>query len=71
MSLPERVKDVEVGPRDGLQNEAVAVSIADRIAFSSALIEAGLPVVESYANFFVHPPRPARLAPTHASSWEP
>ncbi len=49
MSMPTRVKVVEVGPRDGLQNEAVAVSVADRISFCVALIEAGLPVVEAGA----------------------
>jgi len=31
MSLPKRVKLVEVGPRDGLQNEAVPVSTAVKV----------------------------------------
>ena len=53
MTLPTRVKVVEVGPRDGLQNEATALSVDDRIAFCRALIEAGLPVVEPGA--FVSP----------------
>jgi hydroxymethylglutaryl-CoA lyase len=53
MSLPFRVKVVEVGPRDGLQNEAVTVSVEDRIDFCRNLIEAGLPVVEPGA--FVSP----------------
>lgn len=53
MTLPARVKVVEVGPRDGLQNEAVTVSVEDRIAFCRALIEAGLPVIEPGA--FVSP----------------
>ena len=35
---------VEVGPRDGLQNEAAAVSTADKIAFVDRLSAAGLPV---------------------------
>ncbi len=53
MSLPARVKVVEVGPRDGLQNEATALSIEDRAAFCLSLIDAGLPVIEPGA--FVSP----------------
>jgi isopropylmalate/homocitrate/citramalate synthase len=37
---------VEVGPRDGLQNEAATLSVDDRVAFCEALVAAGLPVVE-------------------------
>jgi hydroxymethylglutaryl-CoA lyase len=37
---------VEVGMRDGLQNEAVFLSLADRIDFAHRLIQAGLPRVE-------------------------
>ena len=44
---------VEVGPRDGLQNEAVAVSTADKIEFVNRLGAAGLPVIEVSA--FVSP----------------
>ena len=64
MTLPSRVKVVEVGPRDGLQNEAVTVSVEDRIAFCRALIDAGLPVVEAGA--FVSP----RWVPQMAGSDE-
>ncbi len=53
MTLPARIKIVEVGPRDGLQNEAVSLSVEDRVAFCLALIDAGLPVVEPGA--FVSP----------------
>jgi hydroxymethylglutaryl-CoA lyase len=53
MTLPARVTVVEVGPRDGLQNEAASVSVDDRVAFCVALLEAGLPVVELGA--FVSP----------------
>lgn len=49
MSLPRRVTVVEVGPRDGLQNEATALSVEDRVAFCNHLIAAGLPVVEAGA----------------------
>src|SRR5262249_49496258 len=44
---------VEVGPRDGLQNEHVQVSTADKIAFINLLTAAHLPVIEVSA--FVHP----------------
>ena len=44
---------VEVGPRDGLQNEAATVSTADKIAFVDQLSAAGLPVIEVSA--FVSP----------------
>ena len=50
---PERVTIVEVGPRDGLQNEKASVSAADKIAFVDLLTAAGLPVIEVSA--FVSP----------------
>jgi hydroxymethylglutaryl-CoA lyase len=52
-ALPARVRIVEVGPRDGLQNEAAAVAAADKVAFVEALAAAGLPSVEVTA--FVNP----------------
>jgi hydroxymethylglutaryl-CoA lyase len=51
--LPRRVTVVEVGPRDGLQNEAVPLGVEDRVAFCDALLDAGLSVVEVGA--FVSP----------------
>jgi isopropylmalate/homocitrate/citramalate synthase len=51
---------VEVGPRDGLQNEAVRVSTAAKVAFADALAAAGLPVVEVAA--FVNPERVPQMA---------
>jgi isopropylmalate/homocitrate/citramalate synthase len=53
LSLPSRVRVVEVGPRDGLQNEATALSVEARVRFADALIASGLPVVEVGA--FVSP----------------
>ncbi len=53
MRWPDAVTIVEVGPRDGLQNEAAAVTTADKIAFVDRLSAAGLPVVEVTA--FVSP----------------
>jgi hydroxymethylglutaryl-CoA lyase len=47
------VKIVEVGPRDGLQNEATALSTYEKVAFVNALSNAGLPVIEVAA--FVSP----------------
>jgi hydroxymethylglutaryl-CoA lyase len=51
--LPSRVTVVEVGPRDGLQNESASLTVEDRVAFCDRLIAAGLPVVEVGA--FVSP----------------
>lgn len=50
---PSRVTVVEVGPRDGLQNETAQIVTADKIVFVNALSEAGLAVVEVSA--FVSP----------------
>ncbi len=52
-SLPRRVQVVEVGPRDGLQNESTRLATADKIRFIDALSAAGLPVVEITS--FVNP----------------
>ena len=43
----------EVGPRDGLQNEAAQIPAAAKVAFIDALAAAGLPIVEVSA--FVSP----------------
>jgi isopropylmalate/homocitrate/citramalate synthase len=47
MKLPARVKVVEVGPRDGLQNEKHPVPIEVKVAFVDALTAAGLPEIEA------------------------
>ncbi len=47
------VRIVEVGPRDGLQNEAASISTADKIAFVDRLSEAGHKTIEVSA--FVSP----------------
>ncbi|WP_207224763.1 hydroxymethylglutaryl-CoA lyase [Sphaerotilus mobilis] len=46
MNLPAHVSIVEVGPRDGLQNEKQAVAAADKIALVHALQDAGLREIE-------------------------
>lgn len=51
--LPRRATIYEVGPRDGLQNEARMVPTADKIAFIDALAQVGLPYVEITS--FVNP----------------
>ncbi|XP_061652087.1 hydroxymethylglutaryl-CoA lyase, mitochondrial [Phyllopteryx taeniolatus] len=52
-TLPERVKIVEVGPRDGLQNEKAIVPTETKIHLIDMLSESGLSVVE--ATSFVSP----------------
>src|SRR5262245_5893747 len=44
---------VEVGPRDGLQNEAIRVDTADKVAFVNLLTAAGFPIIE--VSSFVSP----------------
>ncbi|RQO46782.1 hydroxymethylglutaryl-CoA lyase [Pseudomonas sp. KBW05] len=46
MSLPSHVRLVEVGPRDGLQNEAQPISVADKVRLVDALSAAGLSYIE-------------------------
>jgi hydroxymethylglutaryl-CoA lyase len=53
MSLPTRVRVVEVGPRDGLQNEQVILPAAVKIEFIERLAAAGLPAIETTS--FVSP----------------
>ena len=53
MMLPSKVRLVEVGPRDGLQNEAQTVPTSIKIELIDRLTDAGLPVVEATA--FVSP----------------
>ncbi|XP_024098164.1 hydroxymethylglutaryl-CoA lyase, mitochondrial isoform X3 [Pongo pygmaeus] len=52
-TLPKRVKIVEVGPRDGLQNEKNIVSTPVKIKLIDMLSEAGLSVIETTS--FVSP----------------
>lgn len=53
MTLPARVRIVEVGPRDGLQNEPGIVPTAVKVALIEQLADAGMPAVEATA--FVSP----------------
>ena len=53
MALPVEVRIVEVGPRDGLQNEKAEISTADKIALIDKLSATGLRSIEATA--FVSP----------------
>jgi isopropylmalate/homocitrate/citramalate synthase len=53
MSLPRQVKLVEVGPRDGLQNEATLVPAAVKVELIHRLQDAGVKAIEATA--FVSP----------------
>jgi hydroxymethylglutaryl-CoA lyase len=53
MRIPAKVTIVEVGPRDGLQNERAAITTADKVAFVDHLSHAGHQVIEVSA--FVSP----------------
>ena len=53
MGIPRKVKLVEVGPRDGLQNEATPVATSVKVELIHRLQDAGLPVIEATA--FVSP----------------
>ncbi len=62
MSLPARVKVVEVGPRDGLQNEPKTVPAPVKIELIERLADAGLRVIE--AGSFVSPKWVPQMADT-------
>lgn len=58
--LPAKVRIVEVGPRDGLQNEKAFIPTNQKIRFVDALSETGLADIE--ATSFVHPKAIPQLA---------
>mgnify|MGYP005987417223 CR=1 FL=1 len=62
--MPTQVKIVEVGPRDGLQNEAKLISASDKISLIEKLVSAGVSYVESGS--FVSP----KWVPQMATSTE-
>ena len=53
MNVPKNVKIVEVGPRDGLQNEKMSIATDVKVALIDRLSDAGLPAIEAAA--FVSP----------------
>ncbi len=60
MSRPDHVRIVEVGPRDGLQNETQQVATATKVALIERLADCGLSCVE--ATSFVSPKWVPQLA---------
>ncbi len=64
MQLPDTVKIVEVGPRDGLQNEPRVIATATKIELIARLGRAGLKVIE--ATSFVSPKWVPRMADSAA-----
>jgi isopropylmalate/homocitrate/citramalate synthase len=62
MALPKSVEIVEVGPRDGLQNEPASLPAAVKVALIERLAEAGCRVVEAGA--FVSPKWVPQMADT-------
>ncbi|MFW6203332.1 MAG: hydroxymethylglutaryl-CoA lyase [Actinomycetota bacterium] len=55
-----QVQVVEVGPRDGLQNESAVVPTDGKVAYLEALVDAGLRRIEAVS--FVHPDRVPQMA---------
>jgi hydroxymethylglutaryl-CoA lyase len=62
MTRAADIRIVEVGPRDGLQNEKLVLSVKQRIALIEALAGAGLRMIE--AGSFVSPARVLQMAGT-------
>jgi hydroxymethylglutaryl-CoA lyase len=62
MRLPDRVRMVEVGPRDGLQNEVKTVPLEVKVELIDRLSATGLPVIE--AGSFVSPKWVPQMADT-------
>jgi hydroxymethylglutaryl-CoA lyase len=63
-TLPRDVRIIEVGPRDGLQNEAAAIATAEKIAFVNRLAAAGHRTIEAGA--FVSPRWVPQMADSEA-----
>lgn len=64
MTRPKHIRIVEVGPRDGLQNESATLSVAARVALIEKLVSAGLRHVE--AGSFVSPKWVPQMAASDA-----
>jgi hydroxymethylglutaryl-CoA lyase len=63
-SVQHRVELIEVGPRDGLQNEATLLSTADKVELIQRLIQAGSRRIEVAS--FVNPKRVSQMADAEA-----
>ena len=62
--MSRRIEIVEVGPRDGLQNEAVVLTPEDRVQFIGKLEAAGVRRIEAVS--FVNPKRVPQMAGAEA-----
>jgi hydroxymethylglutaryl-CoA lyase len=62
--MSDKVRIIEMGPRDGLQNEKTPISVEARIAFVDALVAGGLQTVEVGA--FVSPKAIPQMASSDA-----
>lgn len=62
--MTERVQIVEVGPRDGLQNESVVLSTDQKIRMITRLADAGLTRIETVS--FAHPDKVPQMADAEA-----
>ncbi|MEE8456906.1 MAG: hydroxymethylglutaryl-CoA lyase, partial [Acidimicrobiia bacterium] len=62
--MTDRVQIVEVGPRDGLQNESVILSTATKIDMITRLGDAGLTRIETVS--FAHPDKVPQMADAEA-----
>lgn len=60
MDILERIEFVEVGPRDGLQNEKILISTADKLTLISRAIDAGARRIE--VTSFVNPKKVPQMA---------
>ena len=72
MAWPRRVEIVEVGPRDGLQNEAVVLDAATKLSFIARAVATGVRRIEVAS--FVNPsgyrrwPTPRRSSPASVAA---
>ncbi|WP_299773822.1 hydroxymethylglutaryl-CoA lyase [uncultured Pseudoteredinibacter sp.] len=64
MNMPKKVRIVEVGPRDGLQNEATPISAETKIELIHKLADAGVSYIESGS--FVNPKWVPQMAGSEA-----
>jgi len=69
MNLPHHVRLVEVGPRDGLQNEKQPISVADKVRLTDDLSAAGLCYIE--VGSFVSPKWVPQMADACADAGSP
>ncbi|MBT1065214.1 hydroxymethylglutaryl-CoA lyase [Bowmanella sp. Y26] len=64
MQYPSKVRIVDVGPRDGLQNESASIALEDKIALVQNLASAGLGMIETGS--FVSPKWVPQMADSSA-----